>query len=126
MQYFVQRYDGSPTLRNDTEILATLYRLDDQEASYLFDESEGTPLLTTVTQQAVVNTALQMVAILLLILHHPYVIDFGFMQIQADLNQVGLSLLYVSLAFALTSGGEYMKLFVDAVDAKEQRLADEE
>jgi CDP-diacylglycerol--glycerol-3-phosphate 3-phosphatidyltransferase len=70
------------------------------------------------------KTALQMVAILLLILHHTYVIDFGFVQISADLNQVGLTLLYVSLVLALTSGGEYMKLFVDAVDAKERRLAE--
>jgi CDP-diacylglycerol--glycerol-3-phosphate 3-phosphatidyltransferase len=70
------------------------------------------------------TTALQMVAILLLILHHTYVIDFGFVQISADLNQVGLTLLYVSLVLALTSGGEYMKLFVDAVDAKERRLAE--
>ncbi len=70
------------------------------------------------------KTALQMVAILLLILHHTYVVDFGFTQITADLNQVGLTLLYVSLAFAITSGGEYIKLFVDAVDAKERRLAE--
>jgi CDP-diacylglycerol--glycerol-3-phosphate 3-phosphatidyltransferase len=70
------------------------------------------------------KTALQMVAILLLILHHTYVIDFGFTQITADLNQVGLSLLYVSLVLALTSGGEYIKLFVDAVDAKERRMAE--
>jgi len=72
------------------------------------------------------KTALQMVAILLLILHHTYVIDFGFVQITADLNQVGLSLLYVSLVLALTSGGEYIKLFVDAVDAKERRLAEQD
>jgi CDP-diacylglycerol--glycerol-3-phosphate 3-phosphatidyltransferase len=72
------------------------------------------------------KTALQMVAILLLILHHTYVIDFGFTQITADLNQVGLTLLYVSLVLAITSGGEYIKLFVDAVDAKERRLAEQE
>ncbi len=72
------------------------------------------------------KTALQMVAILLLILHHTYVIDFGFAEVTADLNQVGLSLLYFSLVLALTSGGEYIKLFVDAVDAKERRLAEQE
>ena len=31
-------------------------------------------------------------------------------------------LLYLSLALALFSAGEYIKLFVDAVDAKEERL----
>lgn len=71
------------------------------------------------------KTALQMVAIMLLILHHPYEIDFLFYQVRVDLNLVGLWLLYLSLVFALTSAGEYMKLFVDAVDAKERRLAEE-
>jgi CDP-diacylglycerol--glycerol-3-phosphate 3-phosphatidyltransferase len=68
------------------------------------------------------KTALQMVAILLLIVHHPYVINFGFYQTQFNFAQVGLVLLYLSLALALLSAGEYFKLFVDAVDAKEERL----
>ncbi|MCA9582298.1 MAG: CDP-diacylglycerol--glycerol-3-phosphate 3-phosphatidyltransferase [Myxococcales bacterium] len=68
------------------------------------------------------KTALQMVAILLLILHHPYDLNFFFFTLpQVDLNQAGLALLMVSLFFALTSAGEYVKLFVDAVEAKEQR-----
>jgi len=68
------------------------------------------------------KTALQMVAILLLIVHQRYVIDFGFYRTQFDFAQVGLVLLYLSLALALLSAGEYFKLFVDAVDAKEERL----
>ena len=72
------------------------------------------------------KTALQMVALLLLILHHPYdVTFFGFPTIHADFNLVGLYLLYVSLVFAFTSAGEYVKLFVEAVEAKEQRLREE-
>ena len=70
------------------------------------------------------KTALQMVAILLLILHHPYEIDFFFYRVEADLNQAGLALLYLSVFFAITSAGEYIKLFVEAVEAKERRLAD--
>ncbi|MFW6067117.1 MAG: CDP-diacylglycerol--glycerol-3-phosphate 3-phosphatidyltransferase [Myxococcota bacterium] len=70
------------------------------------------------------KTALQMVAILLLILHHPYEIDFFFMKVHADLHEAGLVLLYLSLVFALTSAGEYVKLFVEAVEAKERRLAE--
>lgn len=72
------------------------------------------------------KTALQMVAVLLLILHHPYAIDFFFFEVHADLHQVGLVLLYVSLVFAVTSAGEYVKLFVEAVEAKERRLAEED
>jgi CDP-diacylglycerol--glycerol-3-phosphate 3-phosphatidyltransferase len=68
------------------------------------------------------KTALQMVAILLLIVHHRYLINFGFYQTEFDFAQVGLVLLYLSLALALLSAGEYFKLFVDAVDAKEERL----
>jgi CDP-diacylglycerol---glycerol-3-phosphate 3-phosphatidyltransferase len=72
------------------------------------------------------KTALQMVALLLLILHHRYELDFGFLKVTADLHTVGLLLIYLSVFFALTSAGEYIKLFVDAVEAKEQRLRQEE
>jgi CDP-diacylglycerol--glycerol-3-phosphate 3-phosphatidyltransferase len=68
------------------------------------------------------KTALQMVAILMLVVHHRYTINLGFYQTEFDFAQVGLLLLYLSLALALLSAGEYFKLFVDAVDAKEERL----
>lgn len=68
------------------------------------------------------KTALQMVAILMLIVHQRYTIYFGFYQTEFDFAAVGLVLLYVSLGLALFSAGEYFKLFVDAVDAKEERL----
>jgi CDP-diacylglycerol--glycerol-3-phosphate 3-phosphatidyltransferase len=68
------------------------------------------------------KTALQMVAILMLIVHNRYMINFGFYRTEFDFAQVGLLLLYLSLALALLSAGEYFKLFVDAVDAKEERL----
>lgn len=68
------------------------------------------------------KTALQMVAILMLIVHQTYVVHFGFYQTRFDFAGAGLVLLYVSLGLALFSAGEYFKLFVDAVDAKEERL----
>ena len=70
------------------------------------------------------KTALQMAAILLLILQHPYDVNFLFTSVRVDLGEVGIILLYLSLVFALTSAGEYIKLFVEAVEAKEQRLAE--
>lgn len=69
------------------------------------------------------KTALQMVAILMLIVHQRYMVDFGFYQTEFSFAGAGLVLLYLSLFLALWSGGEYFKLFVDAVDAKEERLA---
>lgn len=68
------------------------------------------------------KTALQMVAILMLIVHQQYTIYFGFYETEFDFAAAGLVLLYLSLALALFSAGEYFKLFVDAVDAKEERL----
>jgi CDP-diacylglycerol---glycerol-3-phosphate 3-phosphatidyltransferase len=68
------------------------------------------------------KTALQMVAVLFLMLHHRYRIDFWFTELHVDFNIAGLWLLYLSVFFALTSAGEYVKLFVEAVDAKDRRL----
>lgn len=71
------------------------------------------------------KTALQMIAILLLILHHSYEMNFFFFRTQVALGEAGLALLYVSLVLAITSAGEYLRLFVEAVEAKERRLAEE-
>lgn len=72
------------------------------------------------------KTAFQMVALLMLIIHHPYQVDFGFTSFRVDFNLVGLYLLYLSLVFAFTSAGEYIRLFVEAVEAKEERLEKED
>lgn len=66
------------------------------------------------------KTAVQMVAILLLMLHHDYDVNLLFTTLRASLNQVGIGLLYVSLVLALWSAGEYVKLFAEAVEAKDR------
>ncbi len=71
------------------------------------------------------KTAVQMVALVALILHDTYVLDWGFYKAAVDLNAVGLSLLYLSVFFAITSAGEYIGLFVAAVEAKEKRERDD-
>ena len=68
------------------------------------------------------KTALQMVAILLLIVQHRYVIHFGFYDVEVSMAAIGLVLLYLSLLFAILSAGEYLRIFVEAVDAKQERL----
>lgn len=71
------------------------------------------------------KAALQMVAILMMIIHQPYWVAFWpFDAVRVDFHAVGLVLLYLSVFFALTSAGEYVKLFVDAVELKEKRLAE--
>jgi CDP-diacylglycerol---glycerol-3-phosphate 3-phosphatidyltransferase len=72
------------------------------------------------------KTAVQMVALVALILHDTYVLDWGFYKAAVNLNAVGLALLYLSVVFALTSAGEYMSLFVQAVEAKEKRERERE
>lgn len=82
--------------------------------------SEG--VVIAASQGGKEKTALQMVAILMLIVHHTYIIDFGFAAVPIHMHDIGIVLLYASVVFAVTSGGEYMKLFVEAVEAKEKRL----
>jgi CDP-diacylglycerol--glycerol-3-phosphate 3-phosphatidyltransferase len=71
------------------------------------------------------KTAVQMVAVLALILHDSYYVDYGFYAGIVDMNAVGLGLLYLSVFFTVTSAGEYVALFVDAVEAKDRRLAEQ-
>jgi CDP-diacylglycerol--glycerol-3-phosphate 3-phosphatidyltransferase len=70
------------------------------------------------------KTAVQMVAVLVLILHNTYYMEFGFYSGFVDMNAVGLALLYLSVFFTVTSAGEYIALLVEAVEAKDRRLAE--
>ncbi|MEZ4405812.1 MAG: CDP-diacylglycerol--glycerol-3-phosphate 3-phosphatidyltransferase [Polyangiales bacterium] len=67
------------------------------------------------------KAALQMVGILMLVLHYPYRV-LPFWSARVDLNVCGQWLVLLSLVFSVTSAVEYVRLFVAAVEAKEQRL----
>lgn len=67
------------------------------------------------------KAALQMVGILMLVLHYPYRV-MPFWPGEVDLNVCGQWLVLLSLVFSVTSAVEYVRLFVAAVEAKEQRL----
>jgi CDP-diacylglycerol--glycerol-3-phosphate 3-phosphatidyltransferase len=71
------------------------------------------------------KTAVQMVAVLALILHDSYYVDYGFYAGIVDMNAVGVGLLYLSVFFTVTSAGEYVALLIDAVEAKDRRLAEQ-
>ena len=70
------------------------------------------------------KTAVQMVAVLALILHDTYYMDFGFFAGPVDMNGVGVALLYLSVFFTITSAGEYVAFFVDAVEARDRRVSE--
>ncbi len=66
------------------------------------------------------KTALQMVGILCLVLHFPYPV-MPFWPHPVDLNLTGQYLVLLSLVFSVTSGVEYVALFVEAVLARRSR-----
>ncbi len=82
--------------------------------------SEG--VVIAASQSGKEKTALQMVAIFMLLLHFPYQLDFLVLAVHADLHSVGEVLLYISVVFAVISGGDYVRLFGSAVEAKQRRM----
>ncbi len=69
------------------------------------------------------KTAIQMVGILLLVLHFPHAV-LPWYPHPVDLNLAGQWMVLLSMVFSLTSAVEYLRLFILAVEAKDQRLAD--
>ncbi len=67
------------------------------------------------------KTALQMAGILCLIIGYPYHLSLGFIDLGwVDLVNVGRVLVYASLVFSLVSAFQYLSLFAEAVEAKDQ------
>ncbi len=70
------------------------------------------------------KAALQMVALFMLLFQGTYDVDFWLFAVRASFRDVGMFLLWLSVGFAIVSAGEYVKLFVEAVELKEKRLAE--
>jgi CDP-diacylglycerol---glycerol-3-phosphate 3-phosphatidyltransferase len=69
-----------------------------------------------------IKTALQMIGILCLILGYPYHLTLGPLDLGwVDLVYVGRALVYVSLVFSIVSAASYVRVFVQAVEAKAER-----
>jgi len=84
--------------------------------------SEG--VIISAGQEGKTKTALQMIGIVALLLGYPYHmaylgIDLGVV----DMVHVGRALVYLSLLFSFASAAQYLRLFREAVDAKEQKRA---
>jgi CDP-diacylglycerol--glycerol-3-phosphate 3-phosphatidyltransferase len=68
------------------------------------------------------KTALQMVGILCLLLGYPYHLTLGPIDLGVvDLVYAGRALIYISLFFSIVSAASYVRLFAEAVEAKQQR-----
>lgn len=68
------------------------------------------------------KTALQMIGILALIIGYPYELSLLGLDLgTVDLVYVGRALVYISLIFSIMSALSYVRLFAEAVAAKEQR-----
>lgn len=87
--------------------------------------SEG--VIISAGQEGKTKTALQMLGIILLLSGYPYHLSYLGLDLGVvDLAKVGRSLVYLSLIFSLASAAQYLSLFSDAVEAKEEKLRTEE
>jgi CDP-diacylglycerol--glycerol-3-phosphate 3-phosphatidyltransferase len=82
--------------------------------------SEG--VVISAGQEGKTKTALQMIGLIALVLGYPYHlmyvgIDLGVV----DLIHVGRMLVYLSLVFSVASAAQYIRLFAEAVEAKQAR-----
>jgi CDP-diacylglycerol--glycerol-3-phosphate 3-phosphatidyltransferase len=68
------------------------------------------------------KTALQMIGIIALVLGYPYHLSYPGLDLGVvDLVHVGRTLVYLSLLFSFASAAQYVRLFAEAVEAKEKR-----
>jgi CDP-diacylglycerol--glycerol-3-phosphate 3-phosphatidyltransferase len=68
------------------------------------------------------KTALQMIGIIALVLGYPYHLSYAGLDLGVvDLVHVGRTLVYLSLLFSFASAAQYVRLFAEAVEAKEKR-----
>lgn len=86
--------------------------------------SEG--VIISAGQEGKTKTALQMIGIIALLAGYPYHLDYGIVDLGVvDLARVGRVLVYLSLFFSVASAAQYVGLFAQAVDAKEQKRGNE-
>jgi CDP-diacylglycerol--glycerol-3-phosphate 3-phosphatidyltransferase len=62
------------------------------------------------------KTAFQMVGLIGLIVHYTYEIDYLFVEIPFNFHRVGFWLLLISVLFSLSSGWEYFRGFLKAIE----------
>jgi CDP-diacylglycerol--glycerol-3-phosphate 3-phosphatidyltransferase len=87
--------------------------------------SEG--VIISAGQEGKTKTALQMLGIILLLSGYPYHLSYLGLDLGVvDFANVGRVLVYLSLVFSVASMAQYVSLFSDAVEAKEEKLRSDE
>jgi CDP-diacylglycerol--glycerol-3-phosphate 3-phosphatidyltransferase len=87
--------------------------------------SEG--VIISAGQEGKTKTALQMLGIIVLLSGYPYHLSYLGLDLGVvDLAKVGRVLVYLSLIFSVASAAQYVSLFSDAVEAKEEKLRSDE
>jgi CDP-diacylglycerol--glycerol-3-phosphate 3-phosphatidyltransferase len=69
------------------------------------------------------KTALQLTAIISLLVHYTYTFDFGLFELTANFNRVGTWLLWLALVASVLSAYSYFKAFLQVVYAREKKEA---
>ena len=86
--------------------------------------SEG--VIISAGQEGKTKTALQMLGIIVLLSGYPYHLSYLGLDLGVvDLAKVGRMLVYLSLVFSVASAAQYLSLFSEAVEAKQEKLRDE-
>src|SRR5689334_4165408 len=82
--------------------------------------SEG--VIISAGQEGKTKTALQMLGIIVLLSGYPYHLSYLGLDLGiVDFARVGRVLVYLSLIFSVASAAQYVSLFSDAVEAKEEK-----
>ena len=82
--------------------------------------SEG--VIISAGKEGKTKTALQMLGIIVLLSGYPYHLSYlGFDLGIVDLAKVGRTLVYLSLVFSVASAAQYLSLFSETVEAKEEK-----
>jgi CDP-diacylglycerol--glycerol-3-phosphate 3-phosphatidyltransferase len=83
--------------------------------------SEG--VVIAAGEEGKTKTALQMIGIIALLLGYPYRLRYPLVDLGVvDLVRVGQVFIYLSLFFSLASAAQYVRLFAEAVEAKNKKL----
>lgn len=84
--------------------------------------SEG--VIISAGQEGKTKTALQMIGIIALLAGFPYRLNYLGIDLGiVDFVKVGQVLVYLSLVFSVASAAQYVSLFAEAVEAKEEKKA---
>jgi CDP-diacylglycerol---glycerol-3-phosphate 3-phosphatidyltransferase len=76
-------------------------------------------------QEGKTKTALQMIGIIALLVGYPYHLSYAGVDLGVvDCIHVGRVLVYLSLVFSVASAAQYIGLFAQAVEAKEEKLGE--